>query len=92
MSLPRLDHVGINVTDLPAAIAFFEALGLTVAGRDSVSGAWVDRIIGLQDARSDIVFLRTPDGHGQLELVSFQHPQPVEGGASGPSNALGIRH
>ena len=93
MTIKRMDHVGIVVEDLAAAMAFFRELGLETAGEMSVEGRWVDRIIGLEGARSDIAMMRTPNGHGQIELVLFHSPPAVrDGDPRAPSNALGIRH
>jgi catechol 2,3-dioxygenase-like lactoylglutathione lyase family enzyme len=71
----RLDHVGVVVTDLAAATAFFVELGLAVDGKAAVGGEWVDRVIGLAGVQSDIVMLETPDGHGRIELSRFRSPQ-----------------
>jgi catechol 2,3-dioxygenase-like lactoylglutathione lyase family enzyme len=87
-----MDHVGVVVDDLAAAIDFFVALGLVVKGRQSVEGEWVDRIIGLDGARSELAFLETPDGHGRLELVEFHSPAYAGKRSPEPSNAPGIRH
>lgn len=64
-----MDHVGVVVSDLEAAVAFFSALELEQAGSGPVSGAWVDRIVGLEGVRAELVFLQTPDGHGRLERL-----------------------
>ncbi|MBS1887240.1 MAG: VOC family protein [Actinobacteria bacterium] len=92
MTVQRMDHVGVVVDDLPAAIDFFVALGLELQGEASVEGDWVDRAIGLDGVRADIAMLRTPDGHGQLELSTFR--SPLDGGdpQPAPSNAPGLRH
>src|SRR5215467_12129231 len=74
MTIKSLDHVSVVVDDLEAAIAFFTALGMTVEGRAPVEGPWVDRINGLANVQVDIVMMRTPDGHGKLELTKFRHP------------------
>ena len=87
-----MDHVGVVVDDLEAAIEFFVALGLEVQGRDSVEGEQVDRIIGLEGARSELAFVRTPDGHSQIELVEFHSPPYAGARNPEPSNAPGIRH
>ncbi|MBV8244738.1 MAG: VOC family protein [Candidatus Eremiobacteraeota bacterium] len=86
-----MDNVGIVVEDLKSAIAFFAELGLEVEGEATVEGRWVDRVIGLDGVRSDIVMLRTPDGHGRLELSKFQTPAAVDTQTNLPVNALGIR-
>ena len=91
MALKRIDNVAIVVDDLDAAIAFFEELGLEVEGRTTVEGDWVDRVVGLQGTRSDIAMLRTPDGHGRLELTRFQHPAAVgPDPRSEPANTRGM--
>ena len=91
MGIRRMDHIGIVVDDLAAATEFFVQLGLEPIGNGSVEGDWAGRIIGLEGVRSDIVFLRTPDGHGQLELSKFHSP-PSQGDGGQPANTRGIRH
>ena len=87
-----MDHVGVVVDDLAAAIEFFVALGLEEKGRQSVEGEWVDRIIGLEGASSELAFMQTPDGHSRLELVEFRSPPYAGERSPEPSNAPGIRH
>jgi catechol 2,3-dioxygenase-like lactoylglutathione lyase family enzyme len=92
MTIKRLDHISVVVEDLAAAIAFFSELGLERQGQATVQGEWVDRINGLEGVHADIVMMRTPDGHGQLELTKFRNPQLVEiEPAIAPPNALGLR-
>lgn len=73
-----IENVGIAVRDLEAAIAFFTDLGMTVLGRDTVSGEWADTAVGLDGNHAHIAMLQTPDGHGRLELFEYLHPEPVE--------------
>ena len=92
MTIKRLDHVSVVVVDLPAAIAFFTSLGMTREGEASLEGAWVDRVNGIEGIQVDIVMMKTPDGHGKLELTKFRNPELVEiKPAIAPSNALGLR-
>ncbi len=92
MTIKRLDHVSVVVDDLPAAVAFFTALGMTVEGEMPIEGPWVDRVNGIEGIKVDIVMMRTPDGHGKLELTKFRHPQLVAiQPAVAPPNALGLR-
>jgi len=92
MTLKKLDHVSVVVDDLAAAIAFFTALGMTREGEALIEGAWVDRINALDGVRVDIVMMRTPDGHGRLELTKFRNPPLVAiEPAVAPPNALGLR-
>ena len=92
MAIRRMDNVLIVVEDLEAAKAFFTALGMTLEGQTTVEGAWADRVIGLDDVRADIALMRTPDGHGGVELSKFHSPRAVRlGPKDAPSNTLGIR-
>ena len=92
MTIKRLDHISVVVDDLPAAIDFFTTLGLTLEGEARVEGPWVDRINRLDGVQVDIVMMRTPDGHGRLELTKFRSPELVEiEPAIAPPNALGLR-
>ena len=87
-----MDNVLLVVDDLKAAIAFFTELGLELEGESTVEGEWVDRTVGLDGVRSDIAMMRTPDGHGRLELDKFHTPKAVRGEpADTPVNTLGIR-
>jgi catechol 2,3-dioxygenase-like lactoylglutathione lyase family enzyme len=92
MTIKRLDHVSVVVEDLASAIAFFTALGMTIDGQAPIEGPWVDRINGIEGIQVDIVMMRTPDGHGRLELTKFHNPKLVEiQPAIAPPNALGLR-
>ena len=92
MVLPRLEHVGIVVGDLEAAKAFFAELGLEVEGEMAVEGRAVDRIVGLDGVESDMAMLRTPDGHGKLELIRYRTPVGADGDSRAPANVPGLRH
>src|SRR6185369_6979171 len=92
MTIKRLDHISVVVDDLPAAVDFFTALGMTRAGEMPVEGQWVDRVNAIENVQVDIVMMQTPDGHGQLELTKFRNPKLVKlEPAIAPPNALGLR-
>lgn len=92
MAVQRMDHVSVVVEDLDAAIAFFVTLGMEVEGRMPVEGAWVDGVVGLDGVRVEIAMMRTPDGHGKLELTKFRAPAPEGADRAGaPPNTLGLR-
>lgn len=74
----KLENVGIAVLDIEAAVAFFTDLGLSVLGRDTVSGEWADTAVGLDGNHAKIAVLQTPDGHGQIELFEYLHPDAIE--------------
>ena len=89
MTIKRMDNVGIVVDDLAAAVGFFEEIGLELEGQTTVEGAWAGRVTGLGDQRVEIAMMRTPDGHGRLELTRFLSPPAVADHRHAPVNALG---
>lgn len=92
MTIQRMDNVLIVVADLEAAKAFFSELGMELEGETSVEGPWVDRTVGLDDVRADIAMMRTPDGHGRVELTKFHTPPAMRAEPQdAPTNTLGIR-
>ena len=89
-SMPiTFENVGIAVRDLEATIAFFTDLGLTVVGRDTVSGEWTDTAVGLDGNHANIAMLQTPDGTGRLELFEYLHPDAIETEPTQP-NEIGM--
>lgn len=92
MTIKRLDHTTLVVDDLPAAIAYFTQLGLALEGQAAVEGDMVDRLCGLAGTRADIAMMRTPDGHGRIELTKYRSPALVPSEpAIAPPNTLGFR-
>jgi glyoxylase I family protein len=73
-----LENVGIAVRDLEATISFFTDIGLTVLGRDEVSGEWASTAVGLDGNHAKIAVLQTPDGRGQIDLFEYIHPDAIE--------------
>src|SRR3954463_15143096 len=89
MTVKRMDNVGIVVEDLDAAIEFFTELGLELEGRAPIEGEWADGVTGWRDMRVEIAMMRTPDGHGRIELSRFLAPPVAADHRSAPVNALG---
>jgi catechol 2,3-dioxygenase-like lactoylglutathione lyase family enzyme len=89
VTVKRMDNVGIVVEDLSATIAFFRELGLELEGQGTVEGKWAGRVTGLPNQRVEIAMMRTPDGHGRLELSRFLEPPVVDDHRNAPVNALG---
>ncbi len=82
----KLENVGIAVRDIEEAISFFVDLGLDVAGRDTISGDWADTAVGLDGNHAKIAVLKTPDGHGQIELFEYLHPDAIETEPTAPND------
>lgn len=89
MTLVRMDNVGIVVHDLDAAIGFFTELGLALEGRMRIDGEWAGRVTGVRDQRVEIAMMRTPDGHGRIELSRFDAPAIASDHRAAPVNSLG---
>src|SRR4051794_14558601 len=77
MTIQRMDNVLIVVDDLDAVISFFVELGMELEGKGPIEGRWVERVIGIDDVRQDVAMLRTPDGHGRIELAMFHTPKAI---------------
>ena len=92
MAKLEFDHVGVVVDDLEATAQFFVALGFQREEPFEVGGAWVDRIIGLEGARVEGMFVAPPDGSGKLELVKFHEPTRARDQEALPADAYGYRH
>lgn len=89
MAVERLDNVGIVVEDLDAAIEFFTELGLALEGRMPIEGEWAGRVSGVRGQRVEVAMMRTPDGHGRLELSRFDAPGIASDHRAAPVNSLG---
>jgi len=87
----QFDHIGITVADLDSATAFFTDLGLEVEGRTFLEGEFVDTVIGIPDARTEIVVLRPPGGGAGVELATFVRPDHEPGSPTAMANELGLR-
>ena len=84
-----MDNVGIVVESLEAAISFFAELGLELEGQATIEGEWAGRVTGLGDQRVEIAMMRTPDGHGRIEISRFVTPPAVADHRNAPVNVLG---
>jgi catechol 2,3-dioxygenase-like lactoylglutathione lyase family enzyme len=92
MTLQRMDNVLIVVDDLETVKAFFTELGMELEGQAPVEGRHVDLLVGLENVRCEIAMMRTPDGHGRIELDKFHTPAAVRiEPENAPVNTLGIR-
>lgn len=90
MAVQRMDHAGIVVEDLAAAVAFFVELGLELEGEATVEGDWVDQLVGLGGVRADMAMLRVPGGQGGVELSTFRSPTTSATAPREPVDTPGI--
>src|SRR5581483_6006655 len=89
MAFPRMDSMGIVVDDLRATVEFFRELGLELEGQATVEGEWAGRVTGLGNQHVEVAMMRTPDGHGRLEISPFLEPSTISDHRNAPVNALG---
>jgi catechol 2,3-dioxygenase-like lactoylglutathione lyase family enzyme len=89
MALKRMDNIGIVVEDLGAMVEFLRELGLELEGEGVIEGEWAGRVTGLDDQRVEVAMMRTPDGHGRVELSRFLTPPVIADHRNAPVNALG---
>lgn len=91
MALQRMDNVLIVVDNLEAVKAFFLEIGMELEGQMSVEGRSVDLLVGLENVRCEIATMRTPDGHGRIELDKFHTPAVIRPEPKNTSvNTLGL--
>jgi len=91
MAIPSLHHVSVVVDDLEAAQAFLVELGMELEGAAPIEGEWVDRVNAIEGVRVDIAMMRSPDGHGRLELTKFHNPKAISAEPDSAPNTLGLR-
>jgi catechol 2,3-dioxygenase-like lactoylglutathione lyase family enzyme len=90
-SIRRFDHVGVTVADLDTAVDFFVALGFEVEGRMAQEGEFLDTVVGMPSCRTEMVYLRPPDGGTALEIATFLRPGNAPGSPDAMPNELGLR-
>ncbi len=89
MGMQRMDNIGIVVESLDDAVTFSPELGLSLEGRAMIEGEWAGHVTGVHGQRVEVAMMKTPDGHGRLELSRFLTPRPVADHRTAPVNALG---
>lgn len=92
MTVQRMDNVGIVAADLDAVIALFTELGLEHEGRATIEGPWADATVGLDGIRCEIAMLRTPDGHGRMELAAYHAPAAMPANPPNPPHTIVVMH
>lgn len=92
MKARHIDHIGINVDNLPEAKAFFQSFGFEIQAEWDSEGSQLDTVIGLRGSKTTACFLTAPGGGAKIELVKFHAPVDANGIQPNPANTLGIRH
>ena len=90
--LESIDHVNLVVRDLPRMTRFYqEVLGLQVTKEVTISGDWIDAVVGLSGVTADVVYLELPAGP-RIELIYYQQPPSPEPSDTNSAHLPGIRH
>ena len=85
-------HIGLVVEDLDETVRFLALLGLDCGKPGVFSGAWIDRIIGLENVTVEVVMARAPDGSDLFEVVRFHSPSAGAREPAPAANRPGLRH
>jgi len=86
-----MDNVAIVVKDLDGAVDFFTELGMELEGRTPIEGLFADQTVGIDGIRSEIAMMRTPDGHGRVELTTYHSPALITPEPLAPApNTVGL--
>jgi catechol 2,3-dioxygenase-like lactoylglutathione lyase family enzyme len=90
--IESIDHVNLVVRDLKRMTEFYrDVLGLRVTKEVSISGEWIDEVVGLNGVVGDVVYLELPSGP-RIELIDYKSPRGVEQGVDNHPNVFGLRH
>jgi glyoxylase I family protein len=88
-----MNHVGISVTNLERALAFYqEMFRMEVLGQSAFDGEPYEQVLALSGATGKAALLRSADGNFQLELFEFDYPQPSCSDPNRPVCDHGITH
>jgi catechol 2,3-dioxygenase-like lactoylglutathione lyase family enzyme len=75
MTVSRIDHVGITVSDVDRALAFYGGLlGLRVVADSTVTGPDVAELLGVDSVQLRIADLDSGDGR-IVELIQYVEPK-----------------
>ena len=82
MKLGRLNHVGVAIPDMDAAIAFY---------RDTLGASEISELFEMPEQGVQVCFVDTPDGGTQVELLApLSDDSPIAGFLA--KNPLGGQH
>jgi catechol 2,3-dioxygenase-like lactoylglutathione lyase family enzyme len=88
----QIDHVNFVVHDLEGMTTFYsEVLGFRVTKTVTISGAWIDAVVGLDNVVADVVYLEPPNGP-RIELIRYKKPTCIGSQEPSSANTFGLRH
>lgn len=91
MSVQRLSHIGICVSDLEQSVGFYrDALGFAELSRLAVAGAESERLLDIEGGELEAVYLER-DGT-RIELLYYPAAGHQRGDTPRPMNRLGLTH
>jgi catechol 2,3-dioxygenase-like lactoylglutathione lyase family enzyme len=92
LGIANFVHIGLVVENLDETVRFLSLLGFDCGEPGVFSGAWIDRIIGLDNATVEVVMARGPDGTDVFEIVRFLSPFAAAQEPAPAANRPGLRH
>jgi catechol 2,3-dioxygenase-like lactoylglutathione lyase family enzyme len=72
-------------------VRFLELLGFKGGKPAKYGGDWIERIIGVEDPKIEVVMVQGPEGSDVFEVVRFHSPS-ASAGEQAPANRPGLRH
>jgi catechol 2,3-dioxygenase-like lactoylglutathione lyase family enzyme len=92
--IKRFDHATIVVRDMEEAIRFFGLLGFRVDLDVMISGETMERYMGIKDidARHVTLVLTDSSVRQEVQLVKYNHPDPIPDPHVDDLNKLGHNH
>ena len=88
-----IDHVNLVVADLARSVRFYtEVLGFRKTADVTMTGDWIEAIVGLRGVQGLVAFVEPPGGGIRIELLQYIAPAGVALPENSRANTLGIRH
>jgi len=87
-----IDHINIVVRDLAGMLQFYcDVLGLVLSKDVTISGPWIEKVVGLKDVEARVVYLELAEGP-RIELIEYVSPKGDRPPNLGAPNTHGLRH
>ena len=91
--IEAVDHINIVVSDLERSIRFYtELLDFQEKQRASLSGDWIEAIVGLKNVQAEVVYIVAPEGEPRLELIHYTSPLGESLNQNSLPHTQGLRH
>ncbi len=87
-----IDHIGLVVNDFDRVKKFFEDFGFVAENEQDIEGNLLDKVMGIENAKSHVAFMASPNEQIKIELTKFINPENKNPNEPAEINTLGIQH